>query len=26
MTMPDRDFTELLEPQGSSRVPTDWLR
>jgi UDP-N-acetyl-alpha-D-muramoyl-L-alanyl-L-glutamate epimerase len=26
MTMPDRDFTELLEPQGSSRVPAHWLR
>jgi len=22
----DRDFTELLEPQGSSRVPAHWLR
>ncbi len=22
----DRDFTDLLEPQGSSRVPAHWLR
>lgn len=26
LTSPDRDFSELLEPQGSSRVPAHWLR
>jgi hypothetical protein len=26
LTSPDRDFAELLETQGSSRVPAHWLR
>ncbi|MBW4029192.1 MAG: hypothetical protein HIU57_00755 [Acidobacteria bacterium] len=26
LTSPDRDFEELLEPQGPSRVPAHWLR
>ena len=26
LTSPDRDFSELLQLQGSSRVPTHWLR
>jgi len=26
LASPDRDFTELLQPQGSSRVPSHWLR
>jgi hypothetical protein len=26
LTSPDRDFAELLEPQGPSRVPAHWLR
>jgi hypothetical protein len=26
LVSPDRDFAELLRPQGSSRVPAHWLR
>ena len=26
LTSPDRDFDELLQPQGPSRVPAHWLR
>ena len=26
LTSPDRDFDELLEPQGPSRVPAHWIR
>ncbi|MBU6515075.1 MAG: hypothetical protein KGQ78_04195 [Acidobacteria bacterium] len=26
LTSPDRDFEELLQPQGPSRVPAHWLR
>ena len=26
LTSPDRDFTELLEPQGPTRAPAHWLR
>jgi hypothetical protein len=26
LTSPDRDFDELLTPQGPSRVPAHWLR
>ena len=26
LTTPDRDFADLLQPQGSSRVPAHWLR
>jgi hypothetical protein len=26
LTSPDRDFEELLQSQGPSRVPAHWLR